>query len=212
MQANGFTINTQLDLEKGAHALAALDARFCGLHDCNGLPELRLRPGGLHGLGWIVTGQLISARAAQVIWRRVEEALASFEPAYIAALAEADLAALGLTRAKARCIIHAAQAELSGQFSFDALHGLDDKTAAAALMALSGIGRWSADIYLITCLGRSDVWPAGDRAVRSGVRHLLGLERLPAISEMDKLAEGWRPWRSVAARYLWELHTEKRIV
>jgi DNA-3-methyladenine glycosylase II len=210
MQANGFAINTVGDLEQAAQALIALDARFAVLHERNGLPPLRVRPGGLEGLAWIVTGQLISARAAAAIWQRVSAALSPFDAAEIAGMDESGLAALGLTRAKARTIIEAAKAECEGTFDHAELARLDDKAAARALMGLNGIGRWSADIYLITCLGRPDAWPAGDLAVRAAVQNFLELERLPAIREMGAIADGWRPWRAVAARYLWEHHVKGR--
>ncbi len=182
----------------------AADPRFGLLHARNGLPRLRRRPGGLEGLGWIVTGQLISARAAAVIWGRVSAALAPFEPHVLAELNEAEVASLGLTRAKARTIIAASAAVRDGSFSFEALEALDDAQASAALMRLKGIGRWSADIYLMTCMGRSDAWPAGDLAVRVGLQRLLGLDEPPPVAAMDGLADAWRPWRSVAARYLWD--------
>jgi DNA-3-methyladenine glycosylase II len=82
--------------------------------------------------------------------------------------------------------------------------------ASKILMGLNGIGRWSADIYLLTCLGRPDAWPAGDLAVRSGLQVFLGLNALPPVAQMDALAESWRPWRAVAARYLWEHHVKGR--
>jgi DNA-3-methyladenine glycosylase II len=210
MQANGFAINSVGDLEQAAQALIALDERFAVLHERNGLAPLRVRPGGLEGLAWIVTGQLISARAAAAIWQRVSAALSPFDAADIAGMDESGLAALGLTRAKARTIIEAAKAECEGTFDHAELARLDDKAAARALMGLNGIGRWSADIYLITCLGRPDAWPAGDLAVRAAVQNFLELERLPAIREMDAIADGWRPWRAVAARYLWEHHVKGR--
>jgi DNA-3-methyladenine glycosylase II len=210
MQANGFTINTIGDLERAAQALMGLDERFGVLHERNGPPPLRARPGGLEGLAWIVTGQLISAKAAAAIWRRVSAALSPFDASEVCAMAETELAALGLTRAKARTIIAAAKAERDGAFDHAALCQMDDAAASSALMSLKGIGRWSADIYLLSCLGRPDAWPAGDLAVRSGLQGLLGLETLPPVAAMDALAEGWRPWRAVAARYLWEQHVSMR--
>jgi len=210
MQANGFAINSVGDLEQAAQALIALDERFAVLHERNGLPPLRVRPGGLEGLAWIVTGQLISARAAVAIWQRVSAALSPFDAAEIAGMDESRLAALGLTRAKGRTIIAAAKAECDGVFDHAVLCGLDDAAASNVLMSLKGIGRWSADIYLLTCLGRPDAWPAGDLAVRSGLQVFLGLNALPPVAQMDALAESWRPWRAVAARYLWEHHVKGR--
>lgn len=208
MQANRFAINTVGDLEQAAQALIGLDGRFAVLHERNGLPPLRVRPGGLEGLAWIVTGQLISARAAAAIWQRVSAALSPFDAADIAGMDESGLAALGLTRAKARTIIAAAQAECDGVFDHAVLCGLDDMAASKILMSLKGIGRWSADIYLLTCLRRPDAWPAGDLAVRSGLQGFLGLDALPPVAAMDGLAASWRPWRAVAARYLWDHHVK----
>ena len=210
MQANGFAINTADDLARAAEALACVDSRFGVLQERNGLPRLRARPRGLEGLCWIVTGQLISARAAEAIWQRVSAALSPFDVNGMAAMSEAEVAALGLTRAKARCIVKAAQAAKSGEFSFEALEGMDDPEAVRELVKLDGIGRWSADIYLMTCLGRPDAWPAGDLAVRIGMQDFLGLQDVPAIDEMDVLAQGWRPWRAVAARYLWDHYAGSR--
>ncbi|MEE4238289.1 MAG: DNA-3-methyladenine glycosylase 2 family protein [Anderseniella sp.] len=211
MQANGFAINTLDELEQAAVSLIRLDGRFAVLHERNGLPRLRTRQGGLEGLAWIVTGQLISARAAEAIWQRVSAALAPFEARQIAGLDIDEVAGLGLTRAKAQTIIDAAGAVRDGAFSFAALEAMDDAQAARALTNLRGIGRWSADIYLMTCLGRPDAWPAGDLAVRAGVQAFLGMPSLPAIAAMDGLASGWRPWRAVAARFLWDHYVETRL-
>lgn len=211
MQANGFAINTRDELEQAAASLIRLDERFGVLQARNGLPRLRTRPGGLEGLAWIVTGQLISARAAEAIWQRVSAALAPFDACRIADLDVDEVAALGLTRAKALAVIDAAVAVRDGAFSFAALETMDDVQAARRLTSLRGIGRWSADIYLMTCLGRPDAWPAGDLAVRVGVQEFLGLPSLPAIAAMDGLAEAWRPWRAVAARFLWDHYVETRL-
>jgi DNA-3-methyladenine glycosylase II len=165
---------------------------------------------GLEGLAWIVTGQLISAQAAQAIWQRVHDVLHPFDAERLADLPVDKVAAAGLTKAKASCIIGAAQAVSEGSFSFDELAPLNDDAASARLMQLKGIGRWSADIYLMTCLGRPDAWPTGDLAVRAGVQSFLGLKQLPPIGSMDDLAKSWRPWRAVAARYLWDHYLAER--
>jgi DNA-3-methyladenine glycosylase II len=157
-----------------------------------------------------VTGQLISAQAAQAIWLRVRELLHPFEAGQIARMPPEAIAGAGLTRAKAACIVGAAKAVREGSFSFEALSGLDDDAASGQLMQLKGIGRWSADIYLMTCLGRPDAWPAGDLAVRAGLQSFLDLDAMPAIPAMDALANDWRPWRAVAARYLWDSYLAER--
>ena len=204
------TINTIGDLAAGAEALFELDPRFRELHAQNGLPRLRRRDGGLAGLAHIVVGQLISTKAASSIWARVEPALSPFDVACISKMELADLASLGLTRTKAKAIIDAAKAEHQGAFDFNALAELDDLTAATELKKLHGIGQWTADIYLVTCLGRSDAWPAGDLAVRVGLQLFEQLEDVPSIADMSAHAERWRPWRAVAACYLWGLYASNR--
>ncbi len=204
------TINTIGDLAAGAEALFELDSRFRELHAQNGLPRLRRRDGGLAGLAHIVVGQLISTKAASSIWARVEPALSPFDVACISAMRVSDLASLGLTRSKATAIINAARAEHEGSFDFNSLAELDDVAAAAELKKLHGIGQWTADIYLVTCLGRSDAWPAGDLAVRVGLQLFEQLEDVPSIADMSVHAERWRPWRAVAACYLWGLYASNR--
>ena len=210
MQSNAHLINSLQGLENACAELIRLEPRFGQLQARNGMPRLRTRPAGLEGLAWIVTGQLISAQAAHAIWQRVQNVLHPFEAERIAALPVDEVAAAGLTRAKANCIIGAAQAVCEDRFSFDALAPLEDGAASAWLMQLKGIGRWSADIYLMTCLGRPDAWPAGDLAVRAALQSFLGLDALPPISQMDGLARDWQPWRAVAARYLWDHYLAER--
>ena len=210
MSEASITINTIDDLAAGAEALFELDPRFRALHEQNGLPRLRRRDGGLAGLAHIVVGQLISTKAANSIWARVETALSPFDVARISKMEVSDLAGYGLTRAKATAIINAARAEHEGTFNFSVLANLDDDRAAAELKKLRGVGQWTADIYLVTCLGRRDAWPAGDLAVRAGVQLFEQLGHMPSIADMPGHGERWRPWRSVAACYLWGLYASHR--
>ncbi len=210
MGEHGHTINTLDDLAAGAEALFGLDPRFRRLHEQNGLPRLRRREGGLAGLAHIVVGQLISTKAANSIWARVEPALAPFDAGRISRMPVSDLAGYGLTRAKATAIIGAAKAEQQGRFCFEDLAGLDNDGATAELKKLRGVGQWTADIYLVTCLGRRDAWPAGDLAVRAGIQLFEQLADVPSIPDMDAHGERWRPWRAVAACYLWGLYASDR--
>lgn len=210
MSEHGHTINTVDDLAAGAEALFEIDPRFRTLHEQNGLPRLRRREGGLAGLAHIVVGQLISTKAANSIWARLEPALAPFDADRISRMPVSELAGYGLTRAKATAIISAAQAEHEGAFNFERLAALDNDAAAAELKQLRGVGQWTADIYLVTCLGRCDAWPAGDLAVRAGVQLFEQLADVPSIPDMDAHGERWRPWRAVAACYLWGLYASDR--
>ena len=114
-----------------------------------------------------------------------------------------DLVALGLSRAKAKSFHGLAEAVHSGSFSFEALAAMDDATAHKALIALPGIGPWTADIYLLSVLLRSDAWPWGDVALQAAAENLFQLSERPGKPEMIALGEGFRPYRAVAARLLW---------
>jgi DNA-3-methyladenine glycosylase II len=110
---------------------------------------------------------------------------------------------LGLSGAKARCFIACARAAAKGEIDFVRLHKLSDADAIAALTALPGIGPWTADIYLLSNMGRADSWPCGDLALQAAAHDLLGLPARPDAKDMLQIAENWRPWRAVAARLLW---------
>jgi DNA-3-methyladenine glycosylase II len=160
-------------------------------------------PGGLEGLLRIVTDQLISLQAGAAIWQRIEYELAPFEAPRIARKREASLMKLGLSGAKARCFKSVAQAVAKGDLDFAKLAQRSDAEVLTALTALTGIGPWTADIYLLSAMGRADAWPAGDLALQAAAHHLFELPERPAAGPLTSMAEPWRPWRSVAARLLW---------
>ncbi len=183
--------------------LVRIEPRFAAVCAAHGCPPLRRMPGGLPGLLRIVTDQLISLKAGEAIWRRVEARLAPFEPARLARMRQETLMRLGLSGAKARCFKAVAGAVADGQLDFASLHQMPDAQALATLTALPGIGPWTADIYLLSAMGRADAWPAGDLALQVGAQHLLQLADRPTARQLLGLAEAWRPDRAVAARLLW---------
>jgi DNA-3-methyladenine glycosylase II len=128
------------------------------------------------------------------------------EPAAIVAAGEEALRAAGLTRQKARYLVGLAREVLDGRLDFDAVAAADDAAARAALTSLLGIGRWTADIYLLMALGRPDIWPTGDLALAGAMRRAKRLAALPSGAEQEVIAEAWRPWRAVAARLLWQAY------
>ena len=162
----------------------------------------RVRPRGFPGLLQAITAQQISNAAAQAIWRRLAAIPGALEPAGLAALADADLVAAGLSRPKvahARALAAAFGAGLSDAV----LAALPDAEAVAAITAVRGLGPWTAEVYLLFAQGRADVFPAGDIAVAGAAAHLLGLPARPGPAELRRLAEPWRPRRALAARLLW---------
>jgi DNA-3-methyladenine glycosylase II len=169
----------------------------------HGVPSLRAGTSGLEGMLIIVTEQFLSLAAARAIWLRLEARLKPFEPPEILACPQAELVALGLSNAKAKSFHGLALAVLEQRFDHHALMQMNDDAAQKALIALPGVGPWTADIYLLTACLRSDVWPWGDVALQSAAQDMFKLKERPGKTEMLDLGESFRPYRAVAARLLW---------
>jgi DNA-3-methyladenine glycosylase II len=204
-------LHTDTELAAGMAALVAQDPRLAPVLEKAGMPGLRRRPAGFEGLCRIVCGQQLSTASAAAIWGRVATA---FDPFHHDALrrARADrLARLGLSRPKIKTLKSIGAAVANGMIDLDAVGRMEADEAHAALTALHGIGPWSADIYLLFCLGNADAWPAGDLALQEAARIAFKLRKRPDAARMTKLAEAWRPWRGVAAHLLWAYyHAVKR--
>jgi DNA-3-methyladenine glycosylase II len=169
------------------------------------LPD-RTRDPGLATLMRIVVEQQLSVASANAIWSRMQAAADPFTAEAFLALHPRRLRTLGLSRPKALYCRELCNASLDGRIDFTALDGLDDDAALAMLTAVKGIGRWTAEMYLLFALGRPDVWPAHDLALQAAMAHLKGLDKRPTWREMDALAEPWRPHRGTAARILWRYY------
>ena len=191
------------DLEKSVIELCRLEPRFQTVIDQHGLPSLRTSPQGLEGLLMIVTEQFLSLQAAAAIWAKVRKGVEPFDAETILNLSAEELLSLGLSRAKAKTFQEIARRFLNGELDFKALEKYDEQNVAKQLCALPGVGPWTADIYLLSVMGASDAWPAGDLALRIAVQDFLKLNDRPEIKDMPRYAEAWRPHRAVAARLLW---------
>ncbi len=177
-------------------ALAATIARI-------GYPEPRIRVQGYETLLRTIVGQQVSVAAAASVWNRLETLLGSdCPPEALLARTEEELRACGLSRQKQGYARSLAEHVVSGAINLHALP-VDDEEAIAELIKIKGIGRWSAEIYLLFAEGRPDIWPAGDLAVRIGVGEMLGLVERPDEKLLRTLAEKWRPHRSAAALLAW---------
>jgi DNA-3-methyladenine glycosylase II len=196
-------VHTEADLDAGLAALRAADPRFIAILAAAGRPPLRRRPDGFAGLAAIIMAQQLSTASANAIWGRLAAAFDPFEPAAILRARPARLARLGLSAPKIRTLKAIARAIERGELVLAALAELPADTAHAALAAVHGIGPWTADIYLLSCLGHADAWPAGDLALQEAARLAFALPARPTAKEMEAMADGWRPWRAVAARILW---------
>jgi DNA-3-methyladenine glycosylase II len=202
-------IDSDADVAEALGALLAADLRLVPLAEVVGPLPLRRRPGGFEVLAAIVTSQQISTAAAASIWRRLETAIRPFTPHQFLAATEETLRAAGLSRPKIRTLKEIAAA-CAGGLDIEALHDLPEHEAVAALVALPGIGRWTAEIYLLFCVGHPDIFPAGDLALQSAVQRGLALEARPREKELRELAADWSPWRGVAARLFWAYYRATR--
>ena len=204
-------IHTQADLDTAVGILLKQDPRWEPVFAKTGLPAIRRREGGYAGLCSIVCGQQLSTASAAAIRARL---FAAFDPFHhdTVRLARGDkLARLGLSKPKIKAMKEIGKAIAKGHIDLNAVATMEADQAHAALTALHGIGPWTADIYLLFCLGNADAWPAGDLAVQEAVRIALGLKKRPDAKAMIKLAEPWRPWRGVAAHLFWAYyHVVKR--
>jgi DNA-3-methyladenine glycosylase II len=200
---------TRLDearLLQGTRALAAIDSDLAGIVERHGPPPLWGREPGFDTLVRIILEQQISLASAEAARVRLIRATGAIEPEAIAAAGEETLRAAGQTRQKSRYLVGMARDVLDGRLDLDAVAAADDHEARVQLMRVVGIGRWTADIYLLMALGRPDVWPSGDLALAGSMRRVKGLEGLPTSREQEVIAEPWRPWRAVAARLLWHAY------
>ncbi len=161
------------------------------------------RPGGFPGLLRIVMEQQLSTRVAVALWGKLQAMVGTVTPDSILALSEDDLRACGFSRQKIGYARGLADAVAGGRIDIDAIHRMDDEEAIAALVALKGIGRWTAEIYLMSALGRPDIWPVGDLAIQLGLQRLKGWAEKPTQAQLMAVAEPWRPHRSLAAKLVW---------
>ena len=196
-------IHNEADLDAALAALGNADPRFVPLLAKAGRPPLRRRADGFAALAAIIVAQQLSTASANAIWGRLEAAFNPLDPDAILRARPARLQKIGLSRPKIRALKEIARAIVRGDLKLTTLGDIDAEAAHAALTAVHGIGPWTADIYLLACLGHADAWPAGDLALQEAARLAFGLKARPTTKEMMPLAEPWRPWRAVAARVLW---------
>jgi DNA-3-methyladenine glycosylase II len=183
--------------------LRAVDTVMAAIIATVGPCELAPRGGGFHELADAIVAQQISIQAAAAIWKRLEAALGSVTPQQVVAADEPTLRAAGLSGQKARYLRDLAERVADGRLDLDDLHALDDDAAIAQLVAVKGIGRWTAEIYLLFGMGRPDILPADDLGLRYAVQQFYGFSAPPRAAEVRIVGERWSPHRSVAAWYLW---------
>ncbi|MCP3463620.1 MULTISPECIES: DNA-3-methyladenine glycosylase [unclassified Bradyrhizobium] len=199
-------LETQSDLEEAVEALVKRDTRLKPVLEIAGMPSLRRREPGFVGLAHIVCGQQLSTASAGAIWGRLNAAFDPFDHDAVRRARADRLGRLGLSAAKIKTLKHLARELAAERLNLDVLAEEDADAAHHTLIALPGIGPWTADVYLLFCLGHGDAWPAGDLAVQEGIRLGLGLKTRPTEKQMAPLAEPWRPLRGAAAHLWWSYY------
>lgn len=199
-------IRTEAELDAALASLIEADKRFAEAAALAGRSPLRKRADGFAGLAAIVVSQQLSTASAKAIWGRLEAALEPLDHAAVLRARTPKLARAGLSAPKIRTLKAIAKAIDRGDLDLPALVEMPADDAHRALTAIHGIGPWTADIYLLFCLGHADAWPAGDLALQEAARLLFKLTARPTAKEMQPLAEPWRPWRGAAAYMLWSYY------
>ena len=199
-------LHTDADLVAALDRLVLADPRLGPVLEKAGRPALRRRAPGFAGLCAIVVSQQLSTASAGAIWGRMEAAFDPFHHDAVRRARSERLARLGLSMPKIRTMKAVGHAVAKGQIDLDALAQMQADAAHQALTALHGIGPWTADIYLLFCLGHADAWPAGDLALQEAARIAFNLRSRPDGKRMVKLAQAWKPWRGVAAHLLWNYY------
>lgn len=194
-------------LAEGLRALGNMDSDVARALKEVGAPDLRSREPGFEALLGAIVSQQISKAAARTVWDRLVAAADPLSPETVLALDEDALLAVGLGRKKVSYARGLAEAVVTGSIDLADLANLPNETVIEQLVALKGIGRWSAEIYLLFALGRPDAFPADDLALMIGAQRLKGLENRPNRTALTKLAEAWRPWRGPAALLLWHYYS-----
>jgi DNA-3-methyladenine glycosylase II len=197
------------DLAEGISVLTA-EPVFADILERSGPPRFRRRRNGFGTLLHIILEQQVSIDAAAAMHHRLVGLCRPLAPETFLALDDATLRSCGFSRQKMGYARDLAAAVESGEFDFTRLAASDDETALAELLALRGIGRWSAEIYLLFALGRPDIWPAADLGLQMAIGERLSLGSRPSELELRRRGEAWRPWRSVAACLFWQSYLYAR--
>jgi DNA-3-methyladenine glycosylase II len=197
-------------LADAAAELGKRDARLAAVLDRFGTPPLWAREPGFPTLIHIILEQQVSLASARAAFARLLEVASPLTPERFLELDDAALKTAGFSRQKTRYGRELARAVMGGRLDLAGLASLEDDMVRQALTSITGIGRWTADIYLLMALGRQDIWPMGDLALAVAARNVLGLDEPPASDQLLAEAEAWRPWRAVAARILWHAYLSER--
>ncbi len=195
---------------QGVRFLADRDAHLAEVVEKYGRPPLWVREPGFPTLVYIILEQQVSLASAKAAFDRLNAAVRPLTPKRFLKLTDAELLRIGFSRQKTLYTRLLADSLARRHFDLRYLHDLHDDAARKMLIALKGIGRWTADIYLLSALRRPDIWPVGDLALATAVQEVKRLRTRPSPEHLEKLSQPWRPYRAVAARLFWLAYLSKR--
>jgi DNA-3-methyladenine glycosylase II len=210
LQQSSLVPLTEDSVARVARVLARRDKDLASILKQYGPPPLWARKPGFATLVQIILEQQVSLASAASLYRRLNKSVVPFRPERMLLMGEPHLRSMGLTRQKTAYCLHLSESLCEKRLNLNHLSRLSDEDAKSRLMEVKGIGSWSAHIYLLMALRRPDVWPANDLALGVAVKQLKHLSSRPGPDELIKIAEGWRPLRSVAARMLWQYYLARR--
>lgn len=200
---------TEVSLADAAWQLAKRDRDLAAILKRYGPPPLWARPPGFSTLVKIILEQQVSLASAASLFKRLKRNTVPFQPVRVLELGEVHLKSLGLTRQKTSYCLHLAESLVNKRLRLAQVARMNDAEAKAALMEIKGLGAWSADVYLLMALRRPDVWPVNDLALEIAAQKVKQLPNRPNANQLLRMAEAWRPYRSVAARMLWQYYLAK---
>lgn len=209
MQNPHATLNEEI-FSQGVNLLADRDEHLAEVVKTYGRPPLWVREPGFPSLVYIILEQQVSLASAKAAFDRLQAAVKPLTPKRFLKLNDAELLRIGFSRQKTMYTRLLAESLARRHFDLRYLHDLPDDSAHKMLVAFKGIGRWTADIYLLSALRRPDVWPIGDLALATAVQEVKRLRKRPSPEKLEALSAPWRPWRAVAARLFWHAYLCKR--
>lgn len=203
-------LHNEDDVARGVAELAKLCPHMAMIHGACGVPPLRWREPGFGGLVSTITAQQLSTTVATTIRNRLRALADPITPEALMALPDENLRACGYSAGKIKTLRAIASAILDGTLPFESLADMPPHEAHANMIKVHGIGPWTAEVWMIFCLGTQDIFAPGDLALQEGAKLAMNLETRPTARELAKIAERWTPWRAVAARMLWAYYAHAK--
>jgi DNA-3-methyladenine glycosylase II len=208
-QKTTFKSLSAASFRRGISCLAKTDRDLARVVSRFGNPPLKAREPGFPTLVLIILEQQVSLASARATFNRLQEAAGALSPRKFLSFDDRQLKTIGFSRQKTLYCRELAAAIIRGTLDLAELQRMEDSAARSRLVEMKGIGKWTADIYLMTAMMRPDIWPSGDLALAAAAQDVKGLPARPDPEELEELARPWRPWRTVAARILWHHYLSK---